>query len=170
MANRNNPFGFLPSGRSNGGPIDYEERSVAAGYATAFRVGDLCNRVADGSVERSITPGTTLITGVVMTPNPASTAGLVLVVEQPFTVFNCQSNGSLAAADMGLLANCVLANTAGARKSEDQLAASTKDVSATLDLKMLQKVDSPDNAFGSAYVKVAVMINKHRNHPAVVGI
>ncbi len=171
MANANNPFGFLPLGRSNaGGNLQYRERNVVVGYATAFRVGDLFNRVADGSIERSITPGTTLISGVVITPNPASTAGNVLTLEDPNQILIAQANGSLALADMGLNANCVLANTAGARKSEDMIDSATEAVSATLDFHLLERVDSPDNEFASAYVKVAVMFNKHRMFNNQVGI
>jgi len=171
MANRNNPFGFLPVGRSiAGGCLQYHERNVVVGYATAIRVGDVFNRVADGSIERSITPGTTLISGVAMTPNPASTAGNVLTLEDPFTIFQAQADGSLALADMGLNANVILANTAGARKSEDQINSASEAVSATLDLHLIERIDDGDNEFASPYVRIAVTINKHRMFNNQVGI
>jgi hypothetical protein len=171
MPNRNNPFGFLPVGRSiAGGCLQYHERNVVVGYATAIRTGDVFNRVADGSIERSITPGTTLISGVAMTPNPASTAGTVLTLEDPFTIFQAQADGLLALTDMGLNANVKLTNTALARRSEDQIDSTTEAVTGTLDLHLIEKIDDPDNEFASAYVRVAVTFNKHRMFNNQVGI
>jgi hypothetical protein len=173
MANVNNPYGFRCLGRTlDGGAPQVEEFDKVVGYGTTIFPGDLVNQVADGSIEVSITPGTTLISGVALNYGALSTATKHLVTVSPGAVFEAQENAgsALVAADNGLLCNAVL--TAGdttKKQSKHQINSTGKDVTATLDLKLLMLLKVPNNDYG-AYSRWEVVINKHRRNPAVVGI
>lgn len=171
MPNSNRPMGLQPLGRSiTGGCIQTVLRSKVVGYATRIRAFDVVNRVADASIERSITPGTTIISGVALNWGAASTATDHLVVEDPFQLFMAQGGGAtgFAAADMGLNANVSLGSTS-VYFSDDIINDGTEAASADLSVKLHNKVTSPDNDWGG-YVKVVVQINQHRLHAGVLGV
>ncbi len=171
MPNRNKPMGLVPLSRSvTGGPIQTVSRPKVAGYGTRIRPFDVVNRVADGSLERSITPGTTLISGVALNFGAASTATDHIIIEDPFQLFMAQAGGStgLAEADAGFNANISLGST-DVNFSDDIVDDGTEATGATLDLKIHDKLKQPDNAWGQ-YVKVVVSINKHRMNLATAGV
>jgi hypothetical protein len=172
MPNLNNPFGLLPLYVLSGGPIQTEEFSKVVGYATALFAHDAINRVADGSIEASATPGTTLYSGVNLNYGAALTATTHLAVVGPDTVFTAQGDGTgtLAAVDEGLNANLVL--TAGntlTRQSKHQIAESTKAITGTLDVKLLKLLVKPDNDYG-ANARFEILINRHRMALGVAGV
>lgn len=174
MANTNNPFGFIPTGVNMSGALPRMKKFLkAVGYATAIFPGDLVNAVADGSIEKSITPGTTLISGVAANFGAASAATEHMVYFDPGTLFIAQDDGSGSGTldvDYGLLANAVLtAGDATLQKSKHQIDTSTKAVTATLDVKLLEPLNAPDNEAG-ANRRSIVLINKHRMTAGVVGI
>lgn len=174
MANIDNPNGFHCIGCGEGGGFSRRKVfSKAAGYATAIFPGDLVNRVADGSIEASATPGTTYYTGVAENYGAASVASEHLVVVDPFALFVGQDDGSGSGtldADYGLKANAVLgAGVALTLKSGHEIATSTKAVTATLDLSLEGPWSAPDNVAG-VNRKSIVRINKHRNSFGVAGV
>lgn len=172
MPNLNAPFGLRAAYVLSGGPLQTEVFSKAAGYATALYPGDLVNQVADASIEKSATPGTTLYSGVNLTIGAASTATSHIVIVGYDTVFHVQGDGSgsFDAADRGLNANFVLtAGDAVRKQSKHQIAESTKATTGSLDAKLKALATLPENAYGANAV-IEVLINKHRMHPAVAGV
>lgn len=173
MPNLNNPHGLMPLGiQIGGGPSMIEEFAKAVGYATALFRFDAVNRVADGSIEASATPGTTLYTGVVLDRGAASLATIHHVIVSPGAIFESQCSGAgLVAADMGLNANLILSGGGNAvtGQSGHQLDTSTLAATATLDMHLLQLFNVADNAYG-AFARIEVIFNKHRMAPGVAGV
>ena len=174
MPNPDNPSGLQPLMRIFGGdPAPLEEFQKIAGYATAIFQFDAVNRVADGSLEASATPGTTLYTGVNLTFGAASKATSHLVVTDPFHCFVAQDNSDtpgFVAADMGQNANLQL--NAGNPMSEisgHELNVTGSGVGAALDVHLLRKYDVPSNDYGP-HCRVEVIFNKHRMQSASVGV
>lgn len=170
MPNSNRPQGLIPLSRSfSGGAIQTTLHRKAAGYGVRIRAFDVVNRVASGDIERSITPGTTLISGVSLTFGAASTATEHIVIEDPGQLYVAQPNGAgLAATDAGINANIVLGTTLVDR-SDDQINASALGTEATRDLKVHQLLADPDNTWGQ-WAKIIVSINSHRLNAGVVGV
>jgi hypothetical protein len=172
MANVNNPHGLQLVGYTeNGGCPVIREFKKLVGYGTAIFINDAVNRVATGAIEASATPGTTLYSGVALTYSPASTAGNVLVCTSPTAIYESQGNGAIAEADMGLNANLLLTagGGGGGLQSKHQINATGMDVTATLDVHLLELYGVPENDWG-AYARVTLMFNKHRMAPAAVGV
>lgn len=172
MANVDNPHGLRSLMRTlSGGCPTIDQFAKAVGYGTAIFIGDAVNRVADGSIEASATPGTTLYTGVALNHGAASKATTHLVITSPDAIYEAQDEGTgVAAADEGLNANLVLnAGSATTKISGHEINGATKATTATLDVKLLKLLDVPDNAAGSN-ARVEVMFNKHRMAMAVAGV
>lgn len=173
MPNVDNPHGLRPLYRLGGGNPAVEEFDKVVGYGTAIFIHDAVNRVADGSIEVSATPGTTLWSGVALNHGAASTATKHLVLVDPSMVFEAQDNDDtdgLAAEDMGLNINIEKgAGSATTKISGHELDESTLDVTNSLDLHVLKLLAVPDNDYGE-HARVEVMFNKHRLAPGVVGV
>lgn len=171
MANLNNPHGLRSLGITlSGGCLSIENFSKVVGYGTAIFRNDAVNRVADGSIEASATPGTTLYSGVALNYGAASTATEHSVIVNPDALFEAQADGSLVAADMGLNANLVLtAGNATTKISKHQINSATEDVTNTLDVHLLKLLDAPDNEAGN-YARIEIVFNKHRMNPSAVGV
>lgn len=177
MANVDNPHGFRPLGWTMGGGAPMlSQFAKASGLATAIYPYDLFVRLADGSITSataSITPGTTVLSGVALDYGVLSTATNHMGVISPDAVFEAQDNGGagILAADLGLNANCIVsvAGILASKKSGHQIATSTADVTSTLDLHLMQLLNVADNAHG-ANARIEVVINKHRMNPNTVGI
>jgi hypothetical protein len=176
MANLNNPHGLRVLLALSGGPIQTMPFSKAATLAQAIFPGDAVAGVNDGSITPAITPGTSLYYGVALDYGAASKATSHQVVIGLDTVYEAQGDGSnggtgFAQADMGL--NCNLSTSVAGSTvtllSGMQLAESSKAVTSTLDVKLLQLQQIPNNAFGS-YARIEVTFNKHRMAPGVAGV
>ncbi len=162
MANVNGPFGFMPTGSLSGGIIQTRVYKKAVGYGTAIFPGDIVGRANDGTLDRELTPGTTLLQGVSMSWGAASTLTEHLVIDSPLAVFLAQADGSLAEADMGLNANFAEGTgDAVLIRSKDVINSATEAVTATLDLHLIEKAKIVGNDYG-AYVKLLVTLNQHR--------
>jgi hypothetical protein len=172
MANINNPHGLMPLGiLIGGGPAMIEEYSKVVGYGTALFRWDAVNRVADGSIEASATPGTTLYSGVVLDRGAASTATTHHVIVSPGAIFEAQCGvAGLVAADMGLNGNLLLSAGSATTGASGHIVNTTGvDVTATLDVHLLGLCNIEGNAFG-AYARLEILFNKHRMSPASVGV
>ncbi len=172
MANTDNPTGLRALYALSGGPILMNLYKKVVGYGTAIFPGDAVNRVADGSIEAGATPGTTLYTGVAQNHGAASTATEHLVVDDPNVVFVAQGDDgtNLDEADMGLNANLILgAGSTTTKQSKHEIDSSTKNTTNTLDVKLLRKLDVPDNAYGE-FAKIEILFNRHRLHAGVAGV
>jgi len=172
MSNTNNPHGLLPLGLTiGGGAVFIEEFQKAVGYATALFRYDAVNRVADGSIEASATPGTTFYSGVTMNRGAASLATSHAVIVNPDALYEVQCGvAGLLVTDMGLNANLVLnAGDAVTGRSGHIINTAGADVTNTLDVHLLQLFNVQGNAYGP-YARIEVMFNKHRMAPATVGV
>ena len=174
MANLNNPHGLNLLGRTlAGGLPTVESFQKAASYGTAIFNGDAVARVADGTISKAITPGTTLYSGVALNYGAASTLTDHLVITSPDSLFEAQDNDAttgLLATDMGLNANLVLtAGDANTLLSKHQIDYSTIQTTNSLDVKLLRKYDVPNNDYGP-YCRVEIIFNKHRMAPGVAGV
>jgi hypothetical protein len=179
MANNNNPHGLRPLGISlSGAALYFDILSKLAGYGTAIFVYDAVNRVSGGALQASATPGTTAYSGVSMNYGPASTATDHTVLLTPDAMYEAQDDGTtgngnagVVAIDLGLNANLVL-SAGGATSphlSGHQIAKSTAATTATLDAKLVNILNVPDNAFGPN-CRVEIVFNKHRGAPGVAGV
>lgn len=173
MANADNPHGLQPINTTHGGAFFTEEFSKVVGYGTALFLFDAVARVADGSIEKPATPGTTAISGVNMTYAAASTASTHLVITDPSVIFDCQDNNDtdgIAAADLGLNANLEYnAGSATTKISGHEIDESTADTTNTLDVHLLRLRALPNNAHG-ANARIEILINRHRLHSLIAGV
>ncbi len=173
MANRDNPHGLRPLGRTLGGGVPWiEQLSKVVGYTGIF-VWDAVNRVADGSIEASATPGTTEYTGVSLTYGKTLTATDHLVMTSPDALFEAQDNAAtdgIAAADLGLNANLELnAGSTTTEISGHEINETGADVTDTLDVHLLRLFAAPDNAHG-AHARIEIVFNRHRLGIGMVGV
>ena len=181
MANANTPNGFVPKRHLTGGVIRANEYLIANGKAANFFSGDIVDLGSDGYLdtfannEKAIgvfygveyvdestgdvkfvkkwTSGTTV---------KANTDVKAYVYDDPMITYTIQAgNGSIAQANIGETANVLL--TAGnSTYSYSQQELDNDTLAATsLVLRVLRKVDEPNNDFGEN-AKVEVVINQHR--------
>lgn len=181
MANVSRINGFKPAKTGLGAPWNGQltKYYVTAGDTTAIFVGDLVslNGQSDANGIRAVTKtavGGAAVGAVVQveydmanlnTPQyrPASTAMYVYVADDPNTVYEAQISGASPTATMvGQNANHI--DSGGSTitgVSGEQVDSTTVGTTATLTLKILDYVQSPENEVGQ-YAKVRVKINNHQ--------
>jgi hypothetical protein len=173
MANINNPHGLMPLGTSlSGGPQAIQILQKVASNANAIYRYDPVARQADGSIGAdSITPGTTLYSGVSLNYGAASTLTDQAVVISPDAIYEVQCDSTaIAAGDMGANANLTLgAGSATTKMSGAVINGGSIATTSTLDLHLLGLFNIVGNAFG-AYARIEVVFNKHRMAPGVAGV
>jgi hypothetical protein len=175
MANRDNPHGLSPLMRNLAGGYPSVSQYVKdASGGTAIFINDVVNREADGNIAPGGTPGTTTFQGVALNYGALSTLTDHLVIDDPSALFEAQDNDDtdgLAEADMGLSGNLEFnAGSALSQISGHEIDESTcADTTATLDVHLLRKLDTPDNAYG-ANARIEIIFNKHRLNPGVAGV
>jgi hypothetical protein len=175
MANRDNPHGLAPLMRTiHGGWPSVHEYTKDVNEATALFIHDVVNREADGCLADGGTPNTTTFQGVNLNYGPGATVTKHLVMDSPGAIYEAQDNADVdgfAEADMGLQAdlefNAGSTTTLISGHEIDESAAG--DTTTDLDVKMLRKLDAPDNEWG-AHVRVEVILNQHRLNPGVAGV
>lgn len=157
MANVDRPNGFIPYG-----PILRVRPYYAA---VACLRGDAVNRKA-GSAQVSgrmeVEPGDASEALIGVALNAAAIGEVVFVADHPDQEFAVQADGADVATgvDFGLNFN-LTATDGSAGQSAHELDANTGADTATLPLKLLRMVPSPDNALGE-FVKCVVKINNHQ--------
>ena len=182
MANVNRPAGARPVRYLGGAPYNgaCTPYIVDSSNATAVFVGDFMIREADGNVAPYTGTGGGSLLGVCVAAgvnaqtyaNPdslgnrylaASTAGTVLIADDPDIVFEVQEDiggTTLAAIDAG--ANADVLATAGSTttgRSAHEIDRSTIATTAA-QLRLIRLVPREDNAIGD-YAKWEVLINEH---------
>ena len=190
MANANVAFGLKPVRMAGGGPyngavnIYYHQASdgtalyigdpvIKDGSADSAGVASVIRGSAGGPftgvVQGFVPDGTTNMVGYL----PASTAGYVLICDDPEVIYEITEDsvgGALAAADIGLNASVIAASGSSyTKRSGFLLDTSTKATTAGLELRIVGLVQRPDNAIG-ANAKVLVRINDHTEPNAVAGV
>jgi len=200
MTNVNAPSGLRPLRHRDGSPYNgaFSTYAVASTYATALFVGDPVVRVAAGAnaaelngypigtlplVERATAGDGEFVTGVVVgfAPdpnnlgrifNPASTARVVYVVDDPTVVFEVQATAAVPAADVSLNANFSFA-TAGSTvtgRSGARLDMASTGTGATKQMNILRAINRTDNDTTLTNPKVEVVINNHTQLNRVAGV
>ena len=191
MANQDAPFGLKPVNRdSNGGQTKLRKYAVATNYGTALYRGDPVlitgTSVADpldGTilpyVGRAATSG--YVTGVIVevigsdgilasqtlneasTPYiPASTGGFVLVDDDPYSLFEIQTDGTLAVGDVGQTADLIYTHAGSAATGQSGAELDTADIATGLML-VIEGVRQQDrNDLTSANPVAVVRINQHQ--------
>ena len=167
MANYDAAIGFQILGRNwNGGEPNAK---LFPKGALAVYPGDQIARDNGGDLTRTITPATTLLSGIVAAYSP-TTQLWAMVYTPSDAVFMVQSDATLAAADMGLNAPGVInSGSTTLLQSRDELDGSDTGTENTKDFHVHDKVNFPGNDWG-ADVKVIVTFNKHRMADNTVGI
>lgn len=190
MANANVAFGLKPVRMAGGSPYNGSDNMYyhQASDGTALYIGDPV--IKDGSADSAgiasvirgsaggpftgvvvgfVPDGTTDMVGYL----PASTAGYVLVCDDPDVIFEIQDDGvgaTLAAADIGLNASVIAAaGNAYTKRSGFMLDTSTKLDTAGLELKIVGLVPRPLNEMGDN-AKLLVRINDHTEANGTAGI
>ena len=196
MANVSKPTGLKPVGYLNGSPWNGQARMyyVPSTNATALYVGDPVTRLtasADVNGVPSVSIGVAgsaicgVIVGIVVASAgvslvgstidltrrslPVSTAGYVLVADDPAIIFEVEEGTTASAAGTALTASAVGNNAnfvviAGTNTYSDSgtlVDNATEAVTATLNLKLLGLAQREDNAFGTR-AKWLVLINNHQ--------
>lgn len=173
MANINSPHGCFPLGINlAGGAPTIEEFTKVVGDGQAIFRYDPVARVAGGAISAaSISPGTTLYSGVALDYGALSTATTHKVITSPDALYEAQGDSTgVAAANLGLNANLALnAGDATTKKSGAVINHVGIAVDATLDVHLLRLFANADNVAG-AYARVEIVFNKHRMAPASVGV
>lgn len=170
MANSNAPMGLIPKRYRNGSPWMGSLRTYfrPATDTNALFIGDPV--ILAGTGDTAGVPGvvragvTGQITGVVVGFRPvtgagqlipprflaASTAGYVLVADDPALLFEIQDSGTAATGDIGLNANLVAGTgNQGTGQGAYQLDGTTKAVTATLQLRIIGLEQRADNVLGT---------------------
>ena len=178
MANVDYPHGLRPLGITlSGSPaVLFQTMKKIATLDTAIGVYDAVARLADGSIsskDADITQGgTTLYSGVAMNYGAASALTSHSVLVTPDAIFESQGDdgaaGTLDEADMGLNANLVLTAATG-MQSLHEIDSSSKAVTQGLDVKLLQLLNVPSNAYG-AQARIEIVFNQHRMSANVAGL
>jgi hypothetical protein len=172
---------------------------VNAGYGTALFIGDPVDIVAGGSNAAAIdVPGAghfpigtlpeieasaaaAIMIGVIVSfaavptdletvHSKASTEGVAMVCDDPDVIFEIQSDGTMAATEMGLNASIIVAaGDATTGLSGVELDSTTEATTAGLELKILRAVNREDNDITTANGRMEVLINLHRLSQGTVG-
>lgn len=168
MANLDSPRGLWAIRHLSGANVPVRRYAVDASNSTAVYRGDLVKIEADGNVAPAETGAGASVIGVVagcydankkpLTYLPATTAGYVDVWDDPDTIFGIQADGATAQTDIGATKDHV----AGAGSTLTGISAHELDSDGTEQnqLKIIGKVDTPDNDWG-ANVDVEVLIVEH---------
>lgn len=201
MANTDTPFGLRPIRHRNGAAYNGAANAyfVPASYGTALFIGDpvvktgtantaAVNGFAAGTlpeINKATAGDGNAITGVIVgfqadpdnlgrTYNPASTARVVYVCDDPDVVFEIQADGAIAAAQVGLNAVLIYTNAGstatGRSGAELDTTSDVPAADASNQLTIQRIVDRVDNEAGSAFTKVEVKINNHTEAHAVIGV
>lgn len=109
--------------------------------------------------------------GLDLVYNPASTARVALVCDDPDVSFEIQADGTVAATDIGANANLIFTNAGNANTglSGAELDTSAMAAVATNQLTIQRVINRTDNELGE-FVKLEVKINNHTEVAGVAGI
>lgn len=190
MSNIDAPRGATPVNRSGANHTGNVERfNVDSSNGTAIFVGDFVVQEADGNVAPATAGAGNDILGVVTSVKvdldvgatehpghlPGSTEGKVYVcLAQDGQYFRIQedSDGSTLGSDArGARADFVAGSgstTTG--RSAHEIDSSTEGTGTTLQLQLIDAVDSPDNDISSANAEWIVAVNTPQRGPATAGV
>jgi len=188
MANADRPNGFRPVRYANGVMYNGAFELMLSPTDNLF-IGDLVEPTATGralrdgayqEVGRAETGDPVVGVVVGFGPNPdnlaiayhaASATVPVYVARVTGLILEAQNDGAMAAADVGLNVDFVVAagnTTSGASNME--VDSTTEAVTNTLDLRIVGFVDSPKNEVASANARMLVMVNRDWYANQIAGV
>ena len=168
MANVDFARGLTPLYHLTGGEIRTNKYTLTTGQI--IYKGDILKVVAGGTVQAAANDGV-IVVGVAANyvDDSASVGGVeVNVYDDPYIVFSIQADGSNVAIDVFATANHV----AGSGSSTTGLSGhelDSSDIGTGAQLKVLGKVETPNNAWGTN-VDLVVVFNEHLYKAAVAGV
>lgn len=178
-------FGLRPVRHAQGAPVSgaFREYTIPASDATAVFIGDLVTgvgtsstvggllyqdvtRSATGDVFQGVVVGVAPVDQTSLPYRAASTLRVVRVCDDPHQLFEIKeaSTGTaLTAADVGLNINIsVVAGSTVTGFSGTVADNTTEATTNTLDLKIVEIKNSPDNDVGFVSQSLLVRLNRHR--------
>lgn len=189
MANVNAPQGFQFRGAITGSPshIQIQRCFVPASDGTAIFLGDAVKAANSTdsttglAVVTAITGATDVPMGVVVGVNPiagvaigsenlnrvyrpASTAMYVDVIVDPNALYEIQSNGTVAATDMGKFASIVASPSGSTTTGISAMVMDETSINTSKSNKqfvLVQTLQSPDNAVDAANTRLLVRLVNH---------
>lgn len=151
-----------------------------SGFGNTFAIGTL------PTVTKSTAGTSNKITGVIVgfgvnanglniIYNPANTAAVCWVCDDPWVIFKIQADGAIPAASMGLNGNLIytVAGSTTTGLSGVQLDSGTTTAPATtagLQLMIMRAINSSDNDTTITNPKIEVMINQTTENPGTAGV
>ena len=172
MANVNNPHGFRPLMRSvTGGVSSIMNAHKLAGDGTALYIGDAVTLAANATKDTqciTASAATDLLAGVNLIYGALSTAtDHAIIPGDGEQVFEVQID---TAAVANISYNAALVATAGDTGTKlSKHSANGVATTNTLNLRLVGKYRSPDNAWG-AYARVEVIFNKNQRANQLAGV
>jgi hypothetical protein len=177
MANTNAPFGLRCLGTLGGGSTaaKINEYVVAAADATALYVGDpvkssgdftsdgvpVVTRAGAGDTIRGVFVGRKLDPdNLTIIYREASTLTTIYVVDDPYAVFEIQTNGTALTTDAGANADVAVGSGSTVTGQSGFTLDQSSVTSSSAQLRILRKLPVTGNEFG-AYTRYEVLINEH---------
>ena len=176
--NADRPFGFIAVRHYFGGLVRASAYSIASGLAQDLFYGDPVKSTGTGkNITIAAAAGRALgvFAGVQYVDSngdvrwePKWVSGTVIetgskvvawVYDDPGILFEIQADGAVVAADIGATADYVL-GAGDAKTGRSRYELDSSDIGTGANLKIIELVDRPDNAFGTN-AKVHVLINEH---------
>lgn len=182
MATTAAPYGLRPVGSLTG---TYNGRlrqiKMTNSYGTSIFYGDPVQVVAAGTCEKATATNVGPIIGVFLgctytdpnsgqrtfknwwTASVTSTDNYAYVADDPETIFQCQSDATIAQADLGI--NVAMVQTAGSTvtgMSKVAISGASTATTSTLPLRIVGFVNGPFSAVGDAKTDCLVVINTHQ--------
>jgi|TARA_R100000093_G_scaffold58984_1_gene30881 hypothetical protein len=171
MANSDSPKGFVCIGKEGGGDAGRSLYPVDASNGTAVFKGDLMKAESDGNITPASANDGVSVIGVAegiydsnkkpVKTLAASTAGYVLVVDDPNALFVVQADTGTAVAETARFATAN--HVAGAGSTDTGLSGhelDSSDIGTGLQLKIFGKVETPENTWAE-HVDLIVKIQEH---------
>lgn len=186
------PYGMVPVENYGAGynTQGFETRTILDGYTTSIYFGDVVKIAADGTMQkdtgttsltpygiflgcRYIQPGTSYVLDSQYWPASTTTGGTVYCKISTFLrgVFQIQADGSVPMSALGDNASIVqTAGTATIGKSRNALSAASVAGTSGLPLRIVDVLETPNNAWGDAFTDVLVIFNQNQQQLNTTGI
>ena len=172
MANSDSPNGFNLLGRIGDGVANVQEYDVDSSNGTAIFIGDPVIAEADGNIAPATAGAGTNVIGFVLgcfnsdreaiSFLAASTAGFITVCDDDHAIMGIQSDSgtNVDSSDRFATADFVAgAGSTALGRSRYELDAS--DIGTGAQLRILDKIDTPNNNFGEDHVQLKVIWAEH---------
>ena len=182
MSNSDGPRGFTVIGRMGGGEPHRQEYDVDNGTATAIYQGDLVKLETDGkmAVMAAASDDYGGVVEAVYDTNhkpvsslAASTAGIVLVCDDPWAILQAQTEDggtALTQAAIGDSTDAKWSHAGSGARAGVELDETLKGDGNSGQFRIIAKAPIPGNNWSEHYIKLHVIANEHAYKAATVAI